>query len=44
MTGSKAKVFLVHGETENSQKLKDALDQQHDGLIELAVLGREVVV
>jgi metallo-beta-lactamase family protein len=44
ITGSKAKVFLVHGETENSQKLKDALDLQHDGLIELAVLGREVTI
>lgn len=44
ITGPKARVFLVHGEPEYSEKLKEALDLQHDGRIEIAVLGREVIV
>lgn len=44
MTGPKERVFLVHGEPNASQALKEALDQQHDGKIEVAVQGREVIV
>jgi metallo-beta-lactamase family protein len=44
ITGSKEHVFLVHGEANASQALKEALDQQHDGKIEVAVQGREVIV
>lgn len=44
ISGPKERVFLVHGEPEYSEKLKEALDQQHDGRVELAVLGREVIV
>lgn len=44
ITGSKELVFLVHGEPDSSEKLKEALDAQHDGKIEVAVLGREVIL
>ena len=44
MTGPKHHVFLVHGEPNGSQALKEALDQQHEGRIEIAVQGREVIV
>lgn len=42
--GKKEHVFLVHGEANGSQALKDALDTVHQGKIEVAVLGREVTV
>ncbi|MFM2169872.1 MAG: hypothetical protein RI957_101 [Verrucomicrobiota bacterium] len=44
ITGTKERVFLVHGEPNASQALKEALDQQHDGRIEVAVQGREVIL
>jgi metallo-beta-lactamase family protein len=44
ITGSKERVFLVHGEPDGSQALKEALDQQHDGHVEVAVQGREVIL
>ncbi len=40
--GSKAKVWLVHGEPENAAKLKDALQPTHGGTVEIARLGDEV--
>jgi len=44
MTGPKERVFLVHGEQNASAALKEALDPLHDGRIEVAVLGREVIL
>lgn len=44
MTGPKERVFLVHGEQNASAALKEALDPMHDGRIEVAVLGREVIL
>jgi metallo-beta-lactamase family protein len=44
MTGPKERVFLVHGEQNASAALKEALDPMHDGKIEVAVLGREVIL
>jgi metallo-beta-lactamase family protein len=44
ITGSKERVFLVHGEPNAAQALKEALDQSHDGRTEVAVQGREVTV
>jgi len=44
MTGPKERVFLVHGEQNASAALKEALDPLHDGKIEVAVLGREVIL
>lgn len=44
MTGSKEHVFLVHGEPNAAEALKGALDAQHQGRIDVAVLGREVIV
>ncbi|MBC8126008.1 MAG: MBL fold metallo-hydrolase, partial [Gloeobacteraceae cyanobacterium ES-bin-144] len=43
MTGTKQKVWLVHGEPEAAEILRDALRQRHQGVIDLAVLGSEVV-
>ncbi|MEN9990933.1 MAG: hypothetical protein RLZZ224_635 [Verrucomicrobiota bacterium] len=42
--GKKERVFLVHGEPNGAQALKEALDATHDGKIEVAVRGREVTV
>jgi len=42
MTGPKSKTWLVHGESERSQALKDALDPIHDGEVSLGVLGETV--
>jgi metallo-beta-lactamase family protein len=44
ITGPKERVFLVHGEQNASDALKEALDPLHEGRIEVAVLGREVIV
>jgi metallo-beta-lactamase family protein len=44
MTGKKERVFLVHGETKSSADLQEALLETHDGKIEVAVLGQEVIV
>jgi metallo-beta-lactamase family protein len=40
--GSKEKVFLVHGEPERSQALREALAQRHKGDIRVAELGMSV--
>ncbi|MGB0991648.1 MAG: MBL fold metallo-hydrolase RNA specificity domain-containing protein [Akkermansiaceae bacterium] len=42
MGGSKKKVWLVHGETDRSQALREALKEIHDGDIECAELGQTV--
>ncbi|MFT5882563.1 MAG: metallo-beta-lactamase family protein [Crocinitomicaceae bacterium] len=42
MTGPKSKTWLVHGESERSQALKDALASIHDGEVSLGVLGDSV--
>lgn len=36
MGGSKERVFLVHGEPEQSEALRDTLQERHDGVIEVA--------
>lgn len=41
ITGSKKKVWLVHGEEARSQILCDALEEIHDGEISVAELGNE---
>lgn len=41
-TGPKTKVWLVHGETERSQILRDAIAARHSGEVTLGVLGTEV--
>jgi metallo-beta-lactamase family protein len=42
-TGPKKRVWLVHGEEDASAALQAALEQRHDGVVEVAKLGREVV-
>ena len=37
MGGKKERVFLVHGEPEQSEALRDTLQKDHDGTIEVAV-------
>jgi metallo-beta-lactamase family protein len=41
-TGSKQRVWLVHGEQDASSTLRDALMQIHDAPVEAAELGKEV--
>ncbi len=41
-TGPKSRVWLVHGEPESAEKLREALVPMHPGSIEIAVLGKEV--
>jgi metallo-beta-lactamase family protein len=41
-SGLKSRVWLVHGEPDSAQQLRDALIQKHDGSIEVAELGQEV--
>jgi metallo-beta-lactamase family protein len=43
MTGSRKKVWLIHGETKRSEVLCEALREIHDGEVEMGVLGEEVV-
>lgn len=42
MTGSKKKVWLVHGEQSRSDAFCEALREVHDGDVEVGVLGKEV--
>jgi metallo-beta-lactamase family protein len=42
VTGPKKKVFLVHGEPERSEALREALSLRHDGDIRSATLGMSV--
>lgn len=42
MTGTKKKVWLVHGEPTRSAALADALGEKHDGDVQVAELGTEV--
>ncbi|HEX5790827.1 MAG TPA: MBL fold metallo-hydrolase [Luteolibacter sp.] len=42
ITGPKEKVWLVHGESDASGVLRDALAQVHRGTVEVAQLGAEV--
>lgn len=42
MGGAKYKTWLVHGECERSEKLREALENIHDGEIAVAKLGSEV--
>lgn len=42
ITGPKEKVWLVHGESDASGVLRDALAQVHGGTVEVAQLGAEV--
>jgi metallo-beta-lactamase family protein len=44
ITGPKRHVFLVHGEPNAAEALKAALDERHNVRIDVAVLGREVIV
>jgi metallo-beta-lactamase family protein len=41
-TGPKQRVWLVHGETEASAILRDALQERHKGPVEVGVLGTDV--
>lgn len=43
MGGSREKVWLVHGEADRSEALRDALRGEHDGEIHCAELGQTVV-
>lgn len=40
-TGSKQRVWLVHGEPESAARLRDALMEVHSGPVEIATLGTE---
>ena len=42
MTGSRQKVWLVHGESSRSEALRDALSEIHDGEVSVADLGATV--
>jgi metallo-beta-lactamase family protein len=42
MSGPKKHVWLVHGETERSNALRDALSKRHSGTVEVATLGRTI--
>lgn len=42
MTGSREKVWLVHGEPSRSKSLREALQEIHSGGVEVAELGSEV--
>lgn len=42
MGGSKSKVYLVHGETECSEAMKEALESEHNGEIHIARLNSVV--
>ena len=42
MTGSKKRVWLVHGEKDSSSALCDALQKEHRGSVEIGELGTEV--
>ena len=42
ITGPKTRVWLVHGETDSAQKLREGLMAVHTGSIEVAELGTEV--
>ena len=42
MSGSKAKTWLVHGEEDRSEILKDALLKEHDGEVTVGKLGETV--
>jgi metallo-beta-lactamase family protein len=44
VSGPKAKVFLVHGETERSEALREALSLRHAGEVCVATLGMSVEV
>ncbi|WP_193211568.1 MBL fold metallo-hydrolase RNA specificity domain-containing protein [Luteolibacter marinus] len=44
MTGPKKRVWLVHGEPDRSNALRDALANQHDGDVDVAVLGETVEI
>jgi hypothetical protein len=41
-SGPKHKVWLVHGESERSEILRQAISARHSGVVELGVLGSEV--
>jgi metallo-beta-lactamase family protein len=41
-TGSKRRVWLVHGEAEKSAILREALQQRHGNPVEVGVLGESV--
>lgn len=42
MSGPKSKVWLVHGESERSEVLCDALRKEHDGTVDVAELDQTV--
>jgi len=42
ITGPKTRIWLVHGETDRSEKLREALAARHPGAVDLGVLGSEV--
>ncbi|RYD48483.1 MAG: MBL fold metallo-hydrolase, partial [Verrucomicrobiaceae bacterium] len=44
MTGPKQRTWLVHGEPERANSLRDALTDQHDGAVDVAVLGETVEI
>ncbi len=41
-TGSKQRVWLVHGESDSANNLREALQERHKGPVEVAELGTEV--
>ncbi|BCX49805.1 MBL fold hydrolase [Haloferula helveola] len=42
MSGPKSKVWLIHGESDHSEALRDALREFHDGSVDCGVLGETV--
>ena len=44
MTGPKKRVWLVHGEPDRSNALRAALDDEHGGAVDVAVLGETVEI
>lgn len=44
MTGPKTHTWLVHGEADRSNALRDALVNQHDGAVDVAILGESVQI
>ena len=44
MTGPKQRTWLIHGEPERANSLRDALTNQHDGAVDVAVLGETVTI
>ena len=44
ITGPKSRVWLIHGEPDRASALRDALVDEHDGAVDVAVLGETVEI